>query len=329
MTVNEFTHKHRNLLIYLDWCCLILHVSSDLGVQHKDHSSSDSTESVGTSTLEEGSGSLVSDDLFKAVSGSLVNPFRLGLLGLHLQTAADSVHWVRGVSSGNGGELCATELGTGTKDVVLVLLVRIVSRESIEETEVDSTVRNDTGDGNTDSIVKTSNTRGLDGLGQTVDKTVELLLSSSNIRSETSTGVIEGVDNQKGSSSGKTSSSHIDGEKLEEFSVLVGLRENFLDGILEGKVKGLGGEITDDVGHVSTPESLDTLLSRDTAEAVNDTGVTGDLSRDDLGVGILGLDKELDTLDGGSASLGDSTRDTSGHKIDKEISRHCVELLEN
>jgi hypothetical protein len=308
--------------------CLILHVGSDLRVQHKDHSSSDSTEGVGTSTLEEGSGTLVGDNLLEAVSGSLVDPLSLGLLRLHLQTTADGVHRVRGVSGGNGGELGATELGSGTKDVVLVLLVRVVSGESIEETEVDSTVRNDTGNGNTNTVVKTSDTRGLDGLGQTVHKTVELLLSGSDIRSETSTGIIEGVDDHEGSGSCKSSSGHVNGEELEEFSVLVGLGEPFLDGVLEGKVKGLGGEITDDVGHVSTPESLDTLLSRDTAEAVDDTGVTGDLSRDNLRVGILGLDEELNTLDGGSASLGDSTRDTSGHKIDKEISRHIEELLQ-
>jgi hypothetical protein len=46
------------------------------------------------------------------------------------------------------------------------------------------------------------------------------------------------------------------------------------------------------------------------------------LSRDNLWVGILGLDQKLDTFNGGSGGLGDGTRYTSGKKVDDEIGGH-------
>jgi hypothetical protein len=103
--------------------------------------------------------------------------------------------------------------------------------------------------------------------------------------------------------------------------VFVSLGEHGLDSILEGKVEGLGGEITDNVCQVPTPESLDSLFLGHTDEAVNNSGVTSDLSTDNLGVGILGLDKQLNTLDRSSACLGDGTRHTSGKEVDNEFRR--------
>jgi hypothetical protein len=296
-------------------------MSSDFRVKNKNHSGSNSTKSIGTGSLEKSTGSLVGDDLPEAVTGTLVDPVFLGLLRLHLQTTTDSVHGVRSVSSRDRRELGTSELGGSTDETILLKLVRVVSRKSIEESEVDSTVRDDSGNGNSNTIVKSTNTRRLDGLGKTVDKTVELLLSGTDIGSKTGTGVIKRVDNQKGSGSGKTSRGHVDQEELSEFGVLVGRGESGLDGILEGEVEGLGGEITDDVCHVSTPESANSLFGGDTREAVNNTGVSRDLSTDNLGVSILGLDKELDTLDGSSHGLGDGTGDTTGQEVDHKV-RH-------
>jgi len=300
--------------------CLGLHEGSDFGVQHKDHGSSDSTESVGTSSLEQSGGSFVLHNLSETVHGSAVNPFGLGLFRLHLKATTDGVEGVRGVSGHDGGKLGASELGSSTEEIVFGLLVRVVSRKGVEETEVDTTVRDDTNNGDTDTIVKTSDSGALDGLGKTVHKSTELLLSTSDIGRQSSTGVVKGVDDHERSGSSQTSRGHVDGEELEEFCVLVSPGEHGLDGILEGKVEGLGGEVTDDVGQVSTPEGTDTLLGGDSGEAVHDTGVSLDLSRNDLGVGILGLDKKLHTLDGSSGGLGDSAGNTAGHKVDEEIS---------
>lgn len=76
------------------------------------------------------------------------------------------------------------------------------------------------------------------------------------------------------------------------------------------------GEVSHNVGTISSPESRDTLLGRDTSEAVEHTFVSLDLSGDNFGVSILSLDKELNTLDGGSEGLGDSSDGTADAEIE-------------
>jgi len=78
-------------------------------------------------------------------------------------------------------------------------------------------------------------------------------------------------------------------------------------------------EVSDNVGEVTAPESFDTLFRGDTGKAIDDASVTRDLSTDNLGVSILSLDEELDTLNGSSTGLGDGTRHTSGKEVDEEI----------
>ena len=79
------------------------------------------------------------------------------------------------------------------------------------------------------------------------------------------------------------------------------------------KVESLGREVTDDVGSVTTPEGHDTLLLGGTPKAVGDTVVLS-VETTTLEHLILVLDQELDTLDGGSGSLGDSSGHTTHWK---------------
>lgn len=201
-------------------------------------------------------------------------------------------------------------------------MVGVQSGEGIKETKVNSTVGDDSNDGNTDSVVKTTNTGGGNSLLQAVGKAVELLLSRSNIGGETCTGVVKGVDDGEGSSSSKTSRGHVDGKELGKLGVLVCLGKEALNSVFECEVESLGGEVTDNVGEVSTPEGSDSLLLGHAGEAVDDAGVTGDLPGDNLRIGVLGLDEELDTLDGGGAGLGHGSGDTAGKEVDDEIA-HC------
>jgi len=299
--------------------------SGDFRVKHKDKGSSNGTEGVGTSSLEQGRNSFFLHNLLETVSSTAVDPFFLGLLRLHLKTTTDGVEGVRSVSGSDGRSLGADELGSGTDETIVDSLVRVVSGEGIEETKVDSTVGDDTNNGDTNTVVETSKTGALDSLGETVNKTVELLLAGTDIRGKTGTGIVKRVNNHERSGTSQTSRGHVDQEEGDEVLLLVNLGEHGLDGVLEGEVEGLGGEITDDVGQVTTPESTDSLLGSNAGEAVNNTGVSGDLSGDDLGVGILSLDKKLNTLNWGSRGLGDSTGDTTGQKVDEEITsrRHC------
>jgi len=110
-------------------------------------------------------------------------------------------------------------------------------------------------------------------------------------------------------------------KKHPEISLSTVLWEHSLDGVLEGEVEGLGWEISDDVGEVSSPECREALFRTDTLEAVNNTSVSLHLSALDEWVGILSLDDQLNTLNWSSSSLRDSTRDTSSceicHKVHK------------
>lgn len=77
----------------------------------------------------------------------------------------------------------------------------------------------------------------------------------------------------------------------------------------------LGGEVTDDVGHVSTPEGADALLLSHAGKAIDDTLVAGQLTGLDLGVRVLCLEEQLHALNGGDHGLGDGTGDTTGSQV--------------
>ena len=89
--------------------------------------------------------------------------------------------------------------------------------------------------------------------------------------------------------------------------------EDGLDLALEGEVHGLGGEVTDDAGHVTAPEGLDALLGQCTLGAVDDVFVwtVKTTLLDHL---TLVLDQELDTLDGGGGGLGNASNDAREHE---------------
>ena len=76
------------------------------------------------------------DNISEAVSSSLVNPFGLGLFGLNLKTMKEKV---RGA---DGKRLSVEEL-----------LVRVLYGQSIKESKVNSMVRDDTNNGNSNSSV--------------------------------------------------------------------------------------------------------------------------------------------------------------------------------
>ena len=82
----------------------------------------------------------------------------------------------------------------------------------------------------------------------------------------------------------------------------------------------MGGKVTDNVGDVNPPEGANSLIRGNTAEAIHNTNVSCDLYRDDLWVGILGLDQELHRLNGSCALFGEGSGDTSGKNIYNEIS---------
>jgi hypothetical protein len=141
-----------------------------------------------------------------------------------------------------------------------------------------TTVDNDSDDGGEESTVETGNTIGGDGLLVDIQQTVELTLSGGSLLGglvvvgETGSGVVEGVDEEEGGGSGGGSGGKVTSHPHGVAILSLGVGEEGLVVVLEGaegerrqyqrtdgdtlnsQVKGLGREVTDDVGGVSTPD---------------------------------------------------------------------------
>ena len=63
-------------------------------------------------------------------------------------------------------------------------------------------------------------------------------------------GVVEGVDEEKRHSASSTTRGNVR-TKLGALASTLGDSEGGLDGVLEGKVEGLGGEVTKHIGEIS------------------------------------------------------------------------------
>lgn len=286
-------------------------------VEHKNHSGTNGTEGVGGETFVESSNSFVGDDASEAVRGSFVEALFRGLLGLHLEATTDGIERVSGGGGAKDGGLCRTE-GREHSHEAEVILVGVEADDGIESSELNAAISDDTHDRDTESVVESADAALGDGLLDAIAEAVEITLAGSDIGGETGTGVIEGVDDGEGRGTGGTTGGEVGSEKLPELSLGVVFGEKLLDGILEGQIESLGGEITNNVSSVTTPESANALLGADTSESVANTGVSGHLAGADLGVGILCLDNQLDALDRGGGRLGDGTRSTSQGEIHQE-----------
>ena len=101
----------------------------------------------------------------------------------------------------------------------------IARTERIVDTEVETTVDDDTDNGGNKATVETSNTVRGKGLLVDIDETVELASTSAlrrlGVVGETSTGVVEGVDEEKGRSTGSTTRGNVTSEPLPVALVLL------------------------------------------------------------------------------------------------------------
>jgi len=298
---------------------LLVQVVLGLTVQHKHQGGAGTAEHVGAGTLEEGSGSLVLHDLREAVDGAIVDAALDRLIGLHLQAATDGIEGVCHETGHDDGELSAGPLG-GNANEGHLLVEGVETLEGVVQAELDTAVGDDTGDGDAETVVQGKDALGtLGGLHEAVTETVERTLAGTDIGGEASTGVVQGVNEAQGASTGQTARRQVAAEELPELGLRVVLGEHSLDGVLEGKVARLGGEVTDAVGEVSAPEGTHALLGPDASEAVENAGVAGDFAGNNLGVSILGLDDKLHALDGSGDGFGDRTGDAAGGEVNKDI----------
>ena len=172
----------------------------ELIVDGQDTSTGDTTEDVGTGTLEERLDTLLGDNLAGGINGTLVLD---GLTRGHHHATTDGVKRVRG-DTGTGGD-APTESERG-EEGVLERAGKDDRLDRVVHTEVETTVDNDTSNGGEETTVETGNTVGSEGLLVDIDETVELTLSSTlgrlGVVGQTGTGVVEGVDEEKRSSTG-------------------------------------------------------------------------------------------------------------------------------
>lgn len=140
-------------------------------------------------------------------------------------------------------------------------------------------------------MVKASQAVRFEDLNQAVSQTIELSFSSgfAHIGRQTGTGKVERVHKtERGGSSG-TARGEVTSKVPPELGALVNtIKEDLLVLVLESEVEGLGGEISDDIGKVTSPEGEESLFLGDTDDTVNDTLVL--LICCDLLAGMLDLE---------------------------------------
>jgi hypothetical protein len=283
------------------------HQDLELIVDGQDTSTGDTTENVGTSTVEEGADTAGSDDLAGSVEGRLVLD---GLTGGHHHTTTDGVEGVGSDTGTSGDSPSEGEVG---QEVALKTLGQ-ERLDGVVHAEVETTVDNDTGDGGHETTVETGNTIGGNGLAVDVNETVELTGTTSlgvlGVVGQTGTGEVKGVDEKHRSGTSSTTGSQVTGHPPGVTVTLLLEAKQLLELVLEGEVQGLGREVTDDVGSVTTPQRESTLIGDGALEAVTNTGVAGrETARlDHL---ILVLDQKLDTLNGSGGGLRDGGGNTT------------------
>lgn len=244
------------------------HEDLELVIDRQDTSAGNTTEDVGTGTLEERLDTLLGNDLLESIEGRLVLD---GLTGGHHHATADSVEGVRG-DTGTGGDAPAeSERG---KEVVGKVADEDDGLDRVVHAEVETTVDDDTSDGGTKTTVETSNTIRSEGLAVDVNEAVELTgtttLGGLGVVGETGTGIVEGVDEEEGSGTSGTTGGKVTSHPLGVAILVLLVAEHLLELVTESKVQGLGREVTDDVGGVATPQSHNTLIGGGAPEAVDD-----------------------------------------------------------
>lgn len=118
----------------------------------------------------------------------------------HHHTTTDGVKRVRGNTSGGGDSPSEEER---SKEVTLERADKDNGLDGVVETEVQTTVDDDTKDRGTETTVETGKTVRGDGLLVDIEETVELTVTTAlgglGVVGKTGTGVVERVDEEEGS----------------------------------------------------------------------------------------------------------------------------------
>lgn len=168
------------------------HEQLDLVVDRKHTSTSDTTEDIGTSTLEQRSNTLSGNDLATGIHGGLVLDGLKGNLVIaswirkctkvthfarsHHHTPTDSIERVRADTSTGGDRPAEQE---GGQEIALKRTNEENRLEGVVHSEVQTTVDDNTSDGGTETTVETKDTIRSESLFVDINQTVELAVPTS------------------------------------------------------------------------------------------------------------------------------------------------------
>lgn len=166
----------------------------ELIVDGQDTSTGNTTENVGTSTVEQRLNTVLGDNLAGSIEGVLVLD---GLTRGHHHATTDGVKRVGSDTGTSGDTPSESERG---KEVVGEGTDKEDRLDGVVQTEVETTVDDDTSDRGHETTVETGNTVRGEGLAVDIDETVELTLTATlgglGVVGKTGTGIIQRVDEQ-------------------------------------------------------------------------------------------------------------------------------------
>ena len=128
--------------------------------------------------------------------------------------------------------------------------------------------------GHVEASVQTNEAVALEHLHQAVTQTVELALSAAlaDIGGQTSSGKVKWVHEAQRGSTSRATGGQVASKVTPELGLLVNAaQEHLLELVLEGKVKRLGGEVSDNVGQVASPEGQHALFLGNSDKGIDDT----------------------------------------------------------
>jgi len=143
----------------------------NLFVESEDEGSTGSSDDVREATLEECGTSFLLEDLLSAINSTIIEFLITFLSGGHHKSSSDGIKWVGDDTSGDGNNLSESE-----EDHHVWLLTQH-DFTSIEETEVRGSVENDTNNGDSETLIESTETILGHDLLEAINETVEFSLS--------------------------------------------------------------------------------------------------------------------------------------------------------
>lgn len=223
--------------------------------------------------------------------------------GVHHHSSPNSIGGIRNGFAGHRHRLRQQKLQENRP----FFIIGDEALPNIPEPEVQPPIKKDGRNRNPQAIIKPPNSIGSENGVHTVVEPSELGLTRfAHVDPHASPGQVQGVDEQGGARARHSPHNDAPFHKLIFLLHRVVLVEVSVEHVLEPEVQGRGGEVPDHVGRVSSPVGQQPFFQENALSAVEEAGVLFF----ELLVGVLGLEEELDSLQGGCYRFGNDPGDS-------------------